>query len=126
MRVFGLAAACAGCGWAGCWICSILLAGLCYQLESDQASKPSVGCHSQLRGIFKWGESYWNSWVRVSDKALSWGRGLCCGSYCLSWEETKAASGTVPRVVEPSPHLTYPKQQCLGTCAFRAEGMSLC
>lgn len=87
-----------------------------------------MGCHGQLGGIFKWRKSYWNSWVRVFDKTLARGRGLCWGSFtcCLSWEETEAGSGAVPHVVEPSHHLAFPEQQCLVSCALGAEGMFLC
>lgn len=42
-----------------------------------RASKPSIGSHSQHRGIFQWGKSHWNSWVRVSDSTLTQRRGLC-------------------------------------------------
>jgi len=64
----GLQASCAGCGWAGCWICSILLAGPCYRVEGNQTSKLSTGSPSQHSEILRWGKMLGNSWVRSSEK----------------------------------------------------------
>lgn len=103
--VFGLTTCYAGCGWGGCWTYSVLLVGLCYRLEGDQTSKLRWAATASLEG-YSGGENLTRTTGSGSLSEYWLGEEDSGRTYSSCWEGTRAGSGIVLCMVEPSCRLT--------------------